>query len=159
MTATVLTCSVPAVQTVCRDLFPQEVQIDKTGFEQHSSTASTYAVYRDDQKSIVAVCKADLELIANAAGAIAMVPAAVCQDAVKAQSLEDSLLDNATEIMNVFTTLVSNREGHRVFLDHFFGPGEALPKEVSAFLQEDDPGFTLNLNFKNYGGGVMSFYG
>jgi hypothetical protein len=115
------------------------------------------AVYRSDTGAPAGLVLLDLPLGANIGAALAMVPAAVAGESVRAGKLAENLLDNLREVMNV-AGRTFNVEGHsHVKLSEIIACPPALPADLAG-LQAKGVGIHLEMTVTGYSGGRLSAY-
>jgi hypothetical protein len=113
------------------------------------------AVYIDPGMAITALCVLDLAASAYTGGALALLPAGGCQDAVGEGELTALQLEALHEVVNVLSALLNTPGAPHSKLHRLYGPGEDLPGDVAgmlAFLNRLD----LALEVPGYGKGGLS---
>lgn len=151
-------CTPETVFNLFSSLFPVEVEITPCSNTDHSSSEKVFGVYRNDDGALVAVCQADLDFAVWAAGALTMIPAGGCEDAIAENELTGSLHENAREVMNLLSTIISTHNGKRSFLDEFLATSDSVPEDVNTLLASSGESISLNIEFQRYGSGVITFY-
>ena len=73
----------------------------------------------------------DIQLAARAGAAIALVPSRAAEEAIEDRDLPESLLDNASEILNVATSLFNVGSAPHLRLDGCYAPGDPLANDVA----------------------------
>ena len=114
------------------------------------------AVYVDPDLAVNAVCLMDLAASAFTAGALALLPAGGCQDAVEEDGELTSLLVEALhEVVNVLAALLNTPGAPHSKLHKLYAPGDDLPLDVESMLA----GFNrldLAVEVQGYGKGALS---
>jgi hypothetical protein len=114
------------------------------------------AVYVDPNMAINAVCLMDLGASAYTAGALALLPAGGCQDAVEEDGELSSLLVEALhEVVNVLSALLNTPGAPHSKLHKLYAAGDDLPGDIEGMLA----GFNrldLTLEIQGYGKGALS---
>lgn len=113
-------------------------------------------IYVDRHLGLRALVVADLALAARAGAAIALVPAGGAEVAIEEGQLSPALYENAYEILNVMASLFNVEGAPHVKLDACYGPGEALPADVAAWVLAYVRRLDLDVDVKGYGPGRLS---
>jgi len=105
-------------------------------------------------QALVAV---DTTLAAALGGAIALIPARTALAGVGPGPLPQDLLDNATEVLNVFSSLFNVGDAPHLRLDtvHDSGAGP-LPADVAGPLRSYGPRLDVSVDVQGYGSGLLS---
>lgn len=99
----------------------------------------------------------DLPLAAGIGAAIALIPPGGAQTSVEDGMLSDALLDNASEVLNVFASLFNADDAPHLRLDGVHDAARhLLPAAVAAGLQEYGPRLDAEVAIKGYGSGRLS---
>ena len=114
------------------------------------------AVYVDPGMAINALCVMDLAASAYTAGALALLPAGGCQDAVEEDHELTPLLAEALhEVVNVLSALLNVPGAPHSKLHRLHAPGEELPGDVAGMLANFNR-IDLALDIPGYGKGGLS---
>ena len=120
------------------------------------SPGALVGVWKDRGLRMSVILALDLELAARLGAAIALVPAGGAEAAIEDGELPDNLLENASEIVNVATSLFNGEGLPHLSLDKVYAPNELLPADVAGrvmtFARRND----LDIDVKGYGTGKMS---
>jgi hypothetical protein len=93
------------------------------------------AVYVDPGMAINALCVMDLAASAYTAGALALLPAGGCQDAVEEDGeLSGLLVEALHEVVNVLSAMFNVPGAPHSKLHKLYAPGEDLPGDVEGML-------------------------
>jgi hypothetical protein len=112
------------------------------------------AVCVDEAPNVVAVMLADVSLAAAVGAALAMIPPAAAQDAVRAGSLPPNIADNFREVANIMCSLLTASGGRGVRLAGFevgSVPAAAVPVLAGTGARLD-----LEIDVQNYGKGLLA---
>lgn len=114
------------------------------------------AVYVDDENALAAVCILGFDLAVAAGAAIALVPAAVAQEARDTGTISSSLRENLREVMNVVATLLCSEETpHVKFTSLHFARAEASPESL-ALAAKPAGRLDVGVSLGDYDGGTLS---
>jgi flagellar motor switch protein FliM len=102
----------------------------------------------------VAVCGADVSIVASSGAALAGYPAEDAEDAIAKGRVNSDLWDNFAEVANVMTTLFVGDRFPRVLLREAKRVGEL---EWAQLLGAGLPTTTMRVGMDGYGGGMMTF--
>lgn len=147
------------VSSLFSSLFPVPVEVIPLDHPQDGSSDLLTAIYRNGDDELAAVCQVDFEFAARSAAALTMIPAGGCNEVIASRKLDENYLENAHEVMNLVSILISLPESKRVFLSNLVGNGEELPGDVADMVKAGHHRSTLKVNFGNYGDGVISLFG
>ena len=113
-------------------------------------------IYVDRFLKLSALMLLDLPLAARAGAALALLPTRVAEFAIEDRLLPEALLDNASEILNVATSLFNIGNAPHLRLDRCYAPGDPLPNDVARWVLAYVPRLDLEVDIKGYGDGVVS---
>jgi hypothetical protein len=113
-------------------------------------------IFVDGFLKLSALMLLDLPLAARAGAAIALVPSRVAEFAIEDGGLPEALLDNASEILNVATSLFNVGTAPHLRLERCYAPGDPLPNDVAQWVLAYVPRLDLVVDIKGYGDGVAS---
>ncbi|GAB4357530.1 MAG: hypothetical protein Kow0073_15550 [Immundisolibacter sp.] len=108
----------------------------------------------DDDKNVAAVIVADVPLAAAAGAALAMIPPAAAQDAVRAGSLPPNIADNFREVANIMCSVLTASGGRGVRLADFSVAG--VPASAAAVLGGAGARLDLEVEVQGYGKGALA---
>ena len=110
----------------------------------------------DDALRLRALVVMDLALAANSGAAIALVPARSARLAVESGYLTPSLVENASEILNVAATLFHHDGAPHVRLDATYLPNEMLPSDIAQWVLAYVRRLDLEVSIVGYDSGRLS---
>ena len=114
------------------------------------------AVYVDPNMAVNALCLMDLGASAYTGGALALLPAGGCQDAVEEDGELTSLLVEALhEVVNVLSALFNVPGAPHSKLHKLYAPGEDLPGDIVGMLANFNR-LDLAIEVPSYGKGAIS---
>ena len=116
----------------------------------------TTAVYVDDRSRLSSVVLMDFPLTAWAGAALALLPRGGAQDAIDAEDLPESLLENAAELLNVLAAPIGRASGVHQRLYQTLGPAELPPSDVAARSAQLGAREDVVLDIHGYGSGRLS---
>ncbi len=116
----------------------------------------TVAVYVDDRNALSAVALMDFALTAYSGAALALLPKGGAEDAIDEKDLPPSLLENASELLNVLAAPIGDATGVHQRLHQTFGPDQLPPSDVSSWAARLGTRVDLRLDIKGYGSGTLS---
>ena len=147
-----------SVRDMIGDLVGRPVEVDKRraplDLDDEASPIQT-AAYVDAHDTVIGACIADLPLAATVGAALAMMPAAVAEDAVRAGVLDEGLADNWHEVANVLTRLLN---GPCVAHLRIAATTAGLPDDVRALTTRATSARHFAVTVMGYPGGSISFY-
>lgn len=108
----------------------------------------------DDTTSVAAVIVADVPLAAAAGAALAMIPPAAAQDAVRADSLPPNIADNFHEAANIMCSALTASGGRGVRLADF--AVGSVPTAAETVLGGTAARLDLEVDVQNYGKGRLA---
>lgn len=108
----------------------------------------------DDAHAVVALIVADVPLAAAAGAALAMIPAAAAQDAVRAGSLPPNIADNFREVANIMCSVLTASGGRGVRLADF--AVGSVPPAAEAVLAGGGARLDLEVEVQGYGKGQLA---
>lgn len=111
------------------------------------------ALYVEDDGRLGGACVADLPFAATAGAALAMMPKAVVDDALKAGELIESLRENFFEVVNILTALLAGPSVPHLRLDRL---EDGIPDEVREMFAEAPGKRQYNVSVIGYPGGRMA---
>jgi hypothetical protein len=147
-----------AVRDLLEDLLGRTVKVSPAepirAAEMHQSLV---AVYVDDAMKLAAVVGMSFPLTVYAAAALGLVPPGGAHDFVKDREITPMLAENATEICNIFGSVL-NKEGlpHIRLYQTFLPDGPAPPHDAAGRLLALGRRLDLTLEITGYGGGKFS---
>ena len=121
-----------------------------------SNNPCTVGVYVDDLLQVTALIGLDLALSAHAAAAIGLVPVTGAEAAITGGSLDDTLRDNAHEVLNIAASLFNVEGATHVRLYDVHHAGGALPPDVLARSLTLGRREDLAVDVAGYGPGRLS---
>jgi hypothetical protein len=114
------------------------------------------AVYVDPQMAITSLCVMDLAGSAYTGGALALLPAGGCQDAVEEDGeLSGMMAEALHEVVNVLSALFNTPGAPHSKLHKLYVPGEDLPGDVAGMLANFNR-IDLLVEVPGYGKGGLS---
>lgn len=113
------------------------------------------AIFVDDSGTCVAACVTDVALAAYSGAALAMIPKAVADDAIKAKAIGEGLADNAKELANVGAGLLNGPSVAHVKLRDVV---HEVPDEVKDLIVKAKGRMTWDVTIADYGTGVLGVY-
>jgi hypothetical protein len=114
------------------------------------------AVYVDPNMAVNALCLMDLGASAYTGGALALLPAGGCQDAVEEDGELTSLLVEALhEVVNVLSALFNVPGAPHSKLHKLYAPGDDLPGDIVGMLAAFNR-LDLVVEVQGYGKGGLS---
>ncbi len=116
-------------------------------------------VFRTDQGAFKTAVLMDIQLAANLAAALVMVPAGVVNDSVRAGALAPNLLENLREVMNVCNRFFNLPGQPHVSLKEIVACPPALPAELAAVVAKPGTAMHAEVAVTGYGGGRISLLG
>lgn len=116
----------------------------------------TTAVYVDDSNKLSSVAVMDFPLTAYTGAALALVPKGGAEIAIEEKDLPASLLDNASEMLNILAAPIGDASGMHQRLKETFGPGQVPPTDVASWSAQLGSRIDLLLEIKGYGKGTLS---
>ena len=147
-----------SVRDMIADLIGRSVEVDKRRtpleFDDENTPLQT-AAYLDAHGSVLGACVADLPLAASVGAALAMMPPAVAEDAVRQGSLEEGLADNWHEVANILTRLLN---GPCVTHLRIGETTAGVPDEVRSLTERATSARHFAVSVMGYPGGSISFY-
>ena len=121
-----------------------------------SNRPVSVAVYVDPYMAVNALCVMDLGASAYTGGALALLPAGGCQDAVEEDGeLTPMLVEALHEVVNVLSALFNTPGAPHSKLHKLYAPGDDVPGDISGMLA----GFNrldLAVEVPGYGKGGLS---
>jgi hypothetical protein len=122
--------------------------------EMHQSMVS---VYVDDGLKLAAVLSLDLHLTIYSAAALGLIPPGGAKDMVKDREITPLVAENATEICNIYGTLL-NQQGlpHIRLYQTFLPDGPAPPNDAAGHLLALGRRLDLLVQIAGYGGGRLA---
>lgn len=107
-----------------------------------------------DEAAVVAVMVADVAFAAAAGAALAMIPPAAAQDAVRAGTLPPNVADNFREVTNIMCSLLTASGGRGVRLSDF--AVGSVPAAAQAVLSGGGARVHLEVEVQGYGKGQLA---
>jgi hypothetical protein len=108
----------------------------------------------DEAPNVAAVIVADVALAAAAGAALAMIPPAAAQDAVRSGTLPANIADNFREVANIMCSLLTASGGRSVRLADFSVAG--VPAAAEAVLAGSGARLDLEVDVQGYGKGQLA---
>jgi hypothetical protein len=144
-----------------KDLFDgmlgREVTISEgTPVTAADSPKPTIATYVDDTGRLSAVVLMEFALTAYCGAALGLVPKGGAEVAIEERQLPESLLDNASEILNVMANTIGSARGEHQKLAETFGPHVPTPPHLAAWAAQAGARVDLRLDVAGYGTGALS---
>lgn len=99
---------------------------------------------------------ADLAFANKAGAALTMIPNGEVERGMAGKKLVEGIYDNYCEVLNVLGGLFNQQNNFRLLLTKVYGPGEALPAEVSGLLTQPAQQTHFSLQVGKYGEGKFS---
>lgn len=89
--------------------------------------------------------------------ALALIPRAVAEDAIRSGTVPSSLLENHQEIINISTALFNavNLDAEHVKLSQILATGPAVPQAIRTFLVKPAARMDLAIDIAGYGTGKL----
>jgi hypothetical protein len=116
----------------------------------------TTAVYVDDRNKLSSVAVMDFALTAYCGAALALVPKGGAEIAIEEKDLPASLLENASEMLNVLAAPIGESSGVHQRLHQTFGPEDVPPSDVTAWSAQVGTRIDVRMDIKGYGAGTLS---
>jgi len=114
------------------------------------------AVYVDQKLTMHAVVILDIALAAACGAALGLLPPHTAELAATSKALPDALGENASEVLNVMTPLLTVPDAPQFRLYRSYQPGERLPADVASLASMFGRRLDLTLSMGAYGRGAMS---
>ena len=113
------------------------------------------SVYVTERLETRALVVADLELAARTGAALGLVPKGGADAALEDRELPKNLLENFSEVTNIFASLFNLPDQPHLKLYRVISPGEAPPDDVIALLRGLSSREDLRLDIDGYGTGRL----
>jgi hypothetical protein len=114
-----------------------------------------FGVFVSDGGDPVALCGADVNLVANFGAAFSMLPVNAAKEAAKTRELTGVMVDNVREIMNICTRLVMDNTSPHLRLEQLYSV-KTLPAAAAALLTAAARRREFQLQIPKYGAGVLT---
>jgi hypothetical protein len=114
------------------------------------------ADYVDDAGAVAALAVADVGFASRVGAALALVPAPVAEDAVKADDVPDNLLENTQEVLNITARMFNGASSPHVRLRAVRRRDEVLPDEVTSLLERCTARKDYGVTIEGYGDGRLA---
>jgi len=143
------------VRELLRDLVGKQVTVELRK-DAPPPARSLVAVWADAAgvASTAALC--DLPFAASAGAALALVPAGVAEDSVKAKTLDPMLLENLSEVLNVASRWFNQSGAPPVRLGTIYPSSDELPDDVASLVAKPAARRDLTIGITGYSGGTLS---
>jgi hypothetical protein len=116
----------------------------------------TAALFHTDEPVLQVLVRSDLTLAASLAAALSVVPAAAVKEAVASGSMDESLQDNYSEVMNVLSRFLSM--GGRPFrLGPLTFPPAGPAPELAPLVEGSDEKRVFGVEVPGYAAGRLEF--
>ncbi|WP_029068285.1 hypothetical protein [Jonesia quinghaiensis] len=114
------------------------------------------AEYVSDTLSLNALVAMDLGAAANIGASLALMPAAVAQDAMKDGELTDILFETVGEVFNVMAALFNQQGAPHLRLGTVHPAQQPLPGDIAPWVMAYVPRLDLEVEVTGYGSGHLS---
>ena len=115
--------------------------------------------FHGGDKTMIAMCAADLAFAAYTGAALAMIPADAAEERIKAGALDQDLEENFAEVLNVLTRVFIVPDTHRVALIGAISPPNALPATIEGAAAASVKRADFELDLDGYGRGYLTLWG
>jgi hypothetical protein len=146
------------VKDLLHSLVGREVEVYATGKMQDPAVGdgNLVGVYKDNRQALAGLVLLDVPLGAYIGAALGLVPVRLAQQAANHGGLPDNLLENASEVLNVMSSLFNAEGAPHVRLDTVYEPGHPLPADVAKWVGAFVPRCDLDVDVAGYGRGGFS---
>ena len=146
-----------AIRQIISDLLGREVTVTKGAAPTlERDTPAVVSDYVDDNGAIAAICITDLRLSNALGAALTMVPPSTVEAAVAKWQIEETNLENLSEIVNIMARLFNHDDCVHLRWRHAHPlPGE-LPEAATALLQAPLARRDYDVVVEEYGAGSLS---
>jgi len=145
------------VKNMIEDLLGRSVEVTPGDpLKADDLKTSLVALYTDDRKQLVSVFALDLPMAAYCGAALGLMPAGAAEDAVDEKSLSPALLENVSELCNIFAGLLNKEGSPHVKLYSVIPPGADIPNDAHAYVLALGRRLDVNVSIKGYGGGRLA---
>lgn len=111
--------------------------------------------YVTDQNTVAILCVFDLGLAAYLGAALSMIPVAVANEAVRTNTLSESIADNFSEINNVLSSLFNAEGSAHVRYQNYSLALKAVPPDLSSAVTRASARQEFVVNVQGYGAGTL----
>lgn len=145
------------VAPLLRDLLGRQVSTAKAKGPMPSG-AMVVATYVVDEGPLSALCVLDFQLAAHVGAALMMMPAGVADESVRAKKLDETLLENAREVLNIGSRWFMPPEAPHVKMADVYvlQPGGAVPAPVAALMKAPPKSVAVEVTIAGYKGGRLT---
>ncbi|MGZ4466148.1 MAG: hypothetical protein ACXVW0_12395 [Nocardioides sp.] len=145
------------IKDLFEGLLGRDVALEETAPQEPDSVPRPMtAIYVDDSNKMSSIAVMDFNLTAWTGAALALVPKGGAEAAIEDRDIPDSLLDNASEILNVLAAPIGDASGVHQRLLNTYSPHETVPREVLEWTAQPGMRMDVKLDVKGYGEGVLS---
>lgn len=117
---------------------------------------AAYIVYTDDSGTPLVICRCDLELLAFAGAALAMIPGEMVSEDVRSGCVEENVYENFQEVCNIIGAKVFNGpDSPHVALRSMFRTDREVPADVRLMVQKDENREAFEIEIEDYGKGIL----
>jgi len=138
--------------------------VGRTARVRDADTPHTYdetvhtARYLTRDNRLAALLQVDLPLAAHLGAALAMMPAAVAEDAIKQNSLDENLIDAYSEVANILAGLLCDDATPHVRWTDLETSTARLTEGDKTILEEPCQRIDLNIELDDCGSGRLTIY-
>jgi hypothetical protein len=129
--------------------------LTKVPLKPNPKSPAVFAEFLNTNGEIAVVLVSDVEFASRVGAALAMMPANMADNSIKAGKVEPGLLENYYEIANVLTAAFSVSET-RLILRHLFEDPGKLPAAGQAIVKQPGARLDLEANIPGYGKGKLA---
>jgi len=150
--------SAHAVKDMLKDLVGTTVIVrEKPGWQPVPSSLVAY--YATTDKTVLAWVACSCEWACVVAGALTAIPAATVKEAIDAGVVSESFLENAKEVLNIFTNLLNSAQTPHLTFQKMAAYGNAEEAKTFASLcAQPAVRLELEVEVEGYGTGSMSLW-
>ncbi|MFC5381087.1 hypothetical protein [Aquipuribacter nitratireducens] len=120
------------------------------------ASGSLVGLYVDASMETRALVMFDVALAAYSGAALGLLPPGAAQDAVDAGALTETLVENCSEVLNVFASLFNVPNAPHLKLYSVIGPDDELRADVRELAVRAAPRDDIALEIARYGRGRLS---
>jgi hypothetical protein len=146
----------PELEKLLGNLLMRPIKAVKAEGEPEPGGALATALFSTQEPVLQVLVRAELPLAASLAAALSVVPLAAVKDAVQAGTLDESLQDNFSEVMNVLSRFLS-ASGRPFRLGSITFPPACAPAAVMAAVAGSDEKREIRIDVPGYESGLLEF--
>ncbi|MFQ5556489.1 MAG: hypothetical protein ACE5GB_03130 [Acidimicrobiales bacterium] len=132
-------------------LIGRDLEITATALADPTEHVDRTAPYVDDDDRPVVHAGADLAFAMYAGAALAMIPKARAEDAIRSGTADEDLMEIYWEVLNVLTRIINSANEVHVRL---VPGGHSTAEDLSS----DRGGISFTVDIDGYGSGTLSFW-